>query len=357
MEDKKQLNPYEKILDKTLERNIPFIIHFELTSQCNLSCIHCYNVAGKKKEELSINKIKSIIDELYNEGALFMGFTGGEILCREDFFEIARYSRKRGFALRLFTNATLITPDIADKIKDIQPLTVEVSLYATNSYIHERITKVSGSYNKTMNAINMLKKRNLNIIIKSIIMKENAQEYDRLKAFANNIGARFVYDYVLIPRIDGNKEPLGHCMGDFEIKELICTNVKIENEDNLDRLEELPDKKHPICGAAKDGACINAYGEVLPCVTWRIKLGNLKEKNFKVIWNSAIANEIRNLTVGDMKYCLSCGLFFFCNHCPGMALLETGDYLGLSPAACRAAKLKKEAIDMARDKLQMAHCL
>lgn len=365
MNQKDKLTPYQEILDKTVERNIPFLMQFELTSKCNLRCIHCYFVPERAKLELSTKKIKSILDELSNEGTLFIGFTGGEILCREDFFQIARYARKRRFALRLFTNATLITAEIADKIKDMQPLTVEISLYATNPHIHDGITGVSGSYNKTLSAINMLRKRKSNIIIKSIIMKENAQQYDKLKAFAEDIGARFVYDYVIIPRIDGCMQPLGHCMSDFEIEDLICRNVnpvrstgstsdnkasngvKIDVEDNLGRLEGLPDKDQPICGAARDGACISAYGDVYPCVTWRISLGNLKEKGFKEIWNSPTTNEIRDLTMGDMKYCSNCGLFYYCNHCPGIALLETGDSLGLSPTSCRVAKLKKEAIYMA----------
>ena len=339
-------DPYQKILDKATDKNIPFLMQFELTSKCNLKCIHCYNVPEKKKLELSTERIKSILDELSYEGALFMGFTGGEILCREDFFEIAGHARKRNFALRLYTNATLITHEVADKIRDIQPLTVEVSLYATNPHIHDRITGVPGSYAKTMSAINMLKKRGVNIVIKTVIMKENAREHDGLRAFADEIGARSVYDYVIIPKIDGSKQPLGHCMSDLEIKDLLCRNVKTDaiNKGNLNSLEELPDKDRPICGAARSGGCISAYGDVYPCVTWRVSLGNLKEKTFKEIWNSAKVNQIRDLTIGDMKYCSGCRLFYYCNHCPGMALLETGDSLGLSPTACRAAELKREAI-------------
>lgn len=350
-------DPYREILDKTIDKNIPFLMQFELTSRCNLRCIHCYNVPERGKKELSTKRIKSILDELSDEGALFISFTGGEILCRKDFFEIARYARKRRFALRLYTNATLITHDVADRIRDIQPLRVEISLYATNPHIHDRVAGVSGSYNKTMDAINMLRKKGLNIAIKSIIMKENAQQHNRLKAFADEIGAYFVYDHIIIPRIDGSKKPLGHCMSDFEIKDLLCKNVKKDavNEEKLNRLAESPDKNQPICGAARNGACISAYGDVYPCITWRVSLGNLKEKTFREIWNSPITNEIRDLTIGDMKYCSSCRLFYLCNHCPGIALLETGDSLGLSPTACRAAKLTKEAIYMASNKLQMAH--
>ena len=323
-------------------------MQFEITARCNLKCIHCYNVPEKNKTELSTKKIKSILDELCDKGALFIGFTGGEVLCRKDFFEIAGYARKKGFALRVFTNASLITARIADKIRDIEPFTVEISLYAADPRIHDKITGVAGSYKKTMRAINMLSQRKLNILIKSVIMKENAHEHKKLKAFADSIKARFIYDYVLIPRTDGSQKPLRHCMSDFEIKDLLCKNIKMNtsNKDDADTLSELPEKNQPICGAAKNGASISAYGDVHPCVTWRISLGNLKEKSFKNIWSSSEAEKIRNLTVNDLKYCRDCELFYHCNHCPGMALLETSDSLGLSPTGCRAARLKKEAIDM-----------
>ncbi len=93
------------------QKNIPLYCYFELTYRCNLSCKHCYapKIYG---EELSLNEIDSILDQLLKIGTLQLLLTGGEILIREDFFDIAFLARSKGFILGLMTNGTLITKDI-----------------------------------------------------------------------------------------------------------------------------------------------------------------------------------------------------------------------------------------------------
>jgi MoaA/NifB/PqqE/SkfB family radical SAM enzyme len=91
-------DPYTRIVKKTQDRLIPFTVHWELTYHCNLQCPHCYVVPQNSREELSSREIAAILDHLKEKGTLHVIFSGGEILTRNDFFDIAHYARGKGFA-------------------------------------------------------------------------------------------------------------------------------------------------------------------------------------------------------------------------------------------------------------------
>ena len=103
------IDEYNRIVKKTMDRNIPLIAHWELTYRCNMTCAHCYCVQDESKKELSFSEARFVIDALADMGSLYLTFSGGEILVRDDFFFFSHYAREKGFALRLLTNGTLIT--------------------------------------------------------------------------------------------------------------------------------------------------------------------------------------------------------------------------------------------------------
>ena len=110
-------------------------LDMELTERCNNNCIHCYinlpadDIKAKEKE-LSTEEIKDILKEAASLGCLKVRFTGGEPLLREDFEELYLFARRLGLKVLIFTNGTLITPQLADLFARIPPLEkIEVSLY------------------------------------------------------------------------------------------------------------------------------------------------------------------------------------------------------------------------------------
>ncbi len=93
----------------------------ELTYGCNLRCVHCYNPTHKAKNERTTEEFCRILDQLAAQGCLWVGFTGGELFTRRDAFEIMGYAKQLGMVLNILTNATLVTPDLADQIKLLEP--------------------------------------------------------------------------------------------------------------------------------------------------------------------------------------------------------------------------------------------
>src|SRR5438132_1752263 len=114
----------------------------ELTYGCNLRCVHCYNPTHQAKGELATKQIIAIMDQLAGQGCVDIAFTGGEIFTRRDCFEIVASAKAKGFLITLFTNATMITPDTADRLQALGLKMVEISIYGATQETYERVTRI-----------------------------------------------------------------------------------------------------------------------------------------------------------------------------------------------------------------------
>lgn len=334
-----QANPYEKVLRKVWDQHVPFITLWELTYKCNLKCVHCYTVTDHEKRELTLEECRPILDQLAAEGCLFIIFTGGEILLRSDFFDIAQYARQKGFAIRLFTNGTLITPEVADRIQELQPIHVAISVYGATPDTHEAVTLVAGSFEKSLNALRLLRERGVRTVVKCPLMKNTIDEFDQAEMLAEDLGAEFTYDITIVPKNDGSKVSLAYRLTEDGLRQVF--GKKLEQ-----RPRNRPSDDSHLCGAGLNSLTINPYGEVFPCVQFRIKAGDLRQKHLHDIWRgSEIFLALRSTTFSDLSICSSCDLAPYCVSCPGVALLEDGDWLGPSSIACREARIRKEVLE------------
>jgi radical SAM protein with 4Fe4S-binding SPASM domain len=331
---------YAKIVKKTWDQHIPLKVLWELTYRCNERCVHCYIVPDPTREELSTEEAIRIIDELAEEGCLFLTFSGGEALTRSDFFDIAGYARERGFAIRLLTNGTLITPEVADRIKALRPVTVEISIYGITPSIHDAVTRVPGSHEKSVRALTLLHERRMRVVVKSPLMHNTVDEFEGLKQLAEGLDGGFVYDVSLMPRDDGSCEPLAYVLTDEDLRRFY------ERRPPKGDFTKLQPADH-VCNSGLNIAAISPYGDVYPCVGLKLKAGNLREQSFQSIWReSAILAALRFCTFSNVSGCQDCELASYCNRCPGVAYLESGDYLSPSAIACREAKIRKAVLDM-----------
>ena len=106
------------------------VVVWNSTRTCNLRCRHCYMESdGQKYEgELTTEEAKRFIDGLAEFHVPVLLFSGGEPLIRPDFFELAAYARDLGVRPTLSTNGTLITREVAQRIKDLGVGYVGISL-------------------------------------------------------------------------------------------------------------------------------------------------------------------------------------------------------------------------------------
>ena len=182
---------------------------FELTFACGLHCRHCYidcyNRPSLVKKQLSTASVKIILDKLFQEGALWLCFTGGDPLARSDFLEIYGYAKKKGFIITIFTNAYSMNKEIAAYLKNSPPFAIEMTLNAVSKDLYERIARVKGSFKKAMAGIDMILKAGLPLKIKTQVTKDNYNRVPQIKHFVEGLGLKFYPDIILNSSLSTDK--------------------------------------------------------------------------------------------------------------------------------------------------------
>lgn len=332
---------FDNIREKAIVQQIPIIAHFDLTYSCNLNCVHCY-IVRENRSILKVDEVKDILEQLAKAGVLYLTISGGEALTREDFFEIAQHARKLHFALRILTNGTLIDEVEAEKIASLTPEMVAVSIYSTNPQVHDRITRVPGSFKKSISAAEMLRERDTRLKISTVIMKQNIGDYHAIYELSRQLGAAFQADYRITPKTDGNKAPLAVHIDKKYIPSLLADPIFTEKSEPEPQEAYSGVFNTVPCGAGHMSCYITPYGDVYPCVQLPINCGNLKKNSFADIWgNSPKLSEFRSITISKLNSCSQCEFFNYCRICVGLNYVEEGSVFSPSRRACQEAKIMK----------------
>lgn len=333
------------------EKRIPLQGSLELTLRCNLHCVHCYCTSDVTKRELSFRQIQHILDEIAEAGCLWLLFTGGEPLVREDFLDIYRYAKKKGFLITLFTNGTLLTPYIADYLEEYPPFAVEISLYGISSSTYEKITAVEGSFKRCMQGIELLRQRNLPLQLKTMAMTLNLNEVLDIERYAQALGVSFRIDAALNSRLDGCPEPCSLRIPPEEVVRLDTSHparVELWEKFYRDYVNGLCSDNLYDCSAGRTSFHISPYGELTPCMMSRTPYYDLLNGSFQAGWTNFIpALLAQRLPLGHQ--CACCKIRSLCNQCPGWGQFENGDPLLPVEYLCRIAHLRAQTFACAED--------
>ena len=322
--------------DKALRLGVPFTVQLDLTYRCNERCVHCY-LDHDDHGEMNTVEIKKLLKELADAGVFVLTLSGGEIMLRKDFFEILEYAREMTFCIKLKTNAMLIGDRDAERIRDLGVESIQVSIYSHRPEVHDAITKVRGSLERSVKAIRFLKSKGLKVIIANVLMKQSAQDYPGVQALAKELGVEATLDPTVTPMMDGSRENLALNVDENALREVFRDTGLVEDVDKLcavpekagdDTLDFIP------CSAGHSAAYVSPYGDVYPCVQFPLPSGNVRQKKFIDIWNySDELNEVRSIRVRDLPNCSACGNITTCTRCPGLAYME-GNMRGPSTQDC-----------------------
>ena len=172
------------------------IAYIELTRDCNLKCKHCLNNSGQvMPNQFNNNELIKLINELADEGLQEIRFTGGEPLVYKDIYGLINLATTLGLYTSIGTNATLITKDVAKKLKKAGLKKAIVSLDGTEE-AHELI-RGKGTYTKTIEGINNLKSNNIDVRINSVVMKDNMEDIINLaKKMHKNKTSLFIRRFI-----------------------------------------------------------------------------------------------------------------------------------------------------------------
>jgi radical SAM protein with 4Fe4S-binding SPASM domain len=335
---------------------IPITLMIEVTRSCDLACEHCYAECGVRPAglsgattgptvapELTTEEWGDVLAEAAGVGSLHLGVTGGEPLLRPDIFEILGAARRLRFATRLMTNGTLIDAGTADLLAELGLVAVEVSVYATDPEVHDRITRTPGSHSRTMQALRLLHDRGVRLIVKTPVMGANVDEVPKVSELAGSLEAGFMPDVMITATDRGGKGPTCLRLSEEEYRQLVGEGLEHVSV----RRPAARDAAESLCGAARFAAAVGADGTMLPCIGLPLAAGDVRETGFARLWrDSQVMNAVRSLRRSDLLACEECDLAGFCRRCTGAALLEGGEMTSRLPYACMLARVDMSCADI-----------
>ena len=336
---------------------VPLYGTIEVTPYCNLKCVHCYISHGKYDENiLTYPEMCRILDEIAEEGCLWLLLTGGEPFLRNDFLDIYTYAKKKGMFVSIFTNGTLITPEIARYLKVWTPQLLEISIYGATKETYERVTGVEGSYERCLKGIELLLEQGVNLRLKAILMTINKHEYWEINKLTDSFGVPFRFDPILNPRLDGSRQPCEFRLTPEEVVKFDIDDPKRYNGwlESMPNLVRLPQGSNLLytCGAGRIRFNIDAFGKLSMCVIARQPEYDLRNGSFSKGWRDFL-DEVRSRKLTGSSPCVACDLQILCNVCPGWNVLENGK-LDVQPVTylCEMARLRAKAFELDKFKAE-----
>lgn len=347
----------ERIHKHVNRRRIPVNGTIELTNRCPLTCAHCYNNLpmndrAARAGELSLEEHRVLLDELAEMGCLWLLYSGGEIFARRDFLDIYAHAKRRGFLITLFTNGVLIDERIADRLVEIPPFSIEITLYGATRATYEALTGIPGSYDKCMRGIALLLERKLPLKLKSVAVSINYHEVYAMKQLAEDLGVEFKFDAMINPRIDCSSAPLAVRLTPEEIVSLDLRDGERIVEWRRLAEEFIPEPPPPgeiqklyDCGAGVNSWAVDPYGNLTMCVLSHFDKFNLRGRSFREGWEF-LTTTVRGKTITRPTKCNACSLKSLCGMCPANGELENGDPEAPVEWLCHVAHLRAAAFEV-----------
>jgi AdoMet-dependent heme synthase len=323
------------------------VVAWELTRRCNLTCPYCRaSATTAHSDELSIDSALNTLGEIRTLGTPLVILSGGEPLLLDFWPLVAQRALSAGLPVALATNGTLITSEIAHKIRDLGIRRVSVSLDFPDAKKHDGV-RGAGSFDAAMRGIRFLKEAQVSFQINLTAGRDNVRQVGEMLGLAVDLGADAFHVFFVVDVGRAAKGHMGIELADYEsalasVAELERTSpieIKVTCAPQYERIRKaagIPDgpkrRASRGCLAGWGFLFISAIGEVKPCGYFDLVLGRIGEKPLRELWAEHPALEaMRDLS--QLKgSCATCSHGRICGGCRARALSVTGDFLNSDPA-------------------------
>ena len=177
------------------------LVAWEITRSCNLYCRHCRASAayGHYQDELSTEECFRLVDEILKVGKPIIILTGGEPLIRQDVFSIGKYAVTKGPRVVMGSNGTLITGEMAAKLKDVPISRLAISIDFPKAKLEDSFRGKAGAFAAAMAGIANARQTGIEVQINSTITKLNVTYLDKLLSLALKVDATAFHPFLLVP--------------------------------------------------------------------------------------------------------------------------------------------------------------
>jgi len=332
---------------------------WEITSKCNLKCVHCRSSSGIHSSvgNFTLEKSKAFVDHITSFASPVVVLTGGEPLMRDDVFDIAKYGTDKGLRMAMATNGLLVDDKVCENIKSSGIRIVSLSMDGATADVHDDFRQAKGSFQGVLNAAEYFNKHGIKFIINSSFTKRNQSQIADCYKLAKELGAHAWYMFLIVPTGRG-EEIMKELVSKEDYDGILEWHYEVEREEDEMLVrptcapqyyriwgqkseEEGKDKNRRNlsfgtgggkgCIAAQSICFVNSDGDVYPCSYFPLSAGNVFEQDLKDIWeNSKLFKDMRDFKSYEGK-CGVCKYLGVCGGCRARAYAVTGDYMAEEP--------------------------
>jgi radical SAM protein with 4Fe4S-binding SPASM domain len=330
---------------------------WEVTSACNLTCIHCHAAGGKPSpDELNTQEAKNFIEDLSQVDEFRMlVYTGGEPTVRPDLMDLLDHSKKVGFRNVIATNATIIDDNMARELRRNGVVGAAVSLDAASEATHNFVRNSPRAFEAAMRGIKAIRKAGMLLQINVTAMDYNFDFLSEIIDMADDFGTSIMLMYQLVPV--GRGESIEEASLDLDENRRMLTFLKDKQRSAHVIVEPVAGPQYwphllesrgirgaiPLrlaeqvfygCAAGRGFVYIKPNGDIWPCPFVPVTCGNITEKSFSDIWTqSEVINSLRHRETQLKGKCGDCRYSTICGGCRGRAMAASGgDYLAEDPS-------------------------
>lgn len=261
-----------KILAYSAANRIPYKASFELTPRCSLKCKMCLMRLDPcdmkaQGQELSTEEWIRMGQMAFEAGTMDLLLTGGEPMLRKDFKEIYTAFSDMGFILRVFSNATLVTDEILALFAERPPQSMEISLYGASRETYQLVGGWAEGYDRMVAGLDALRAVVPSIRLKTTIIRDNANDFEAMKAFAKARALPLSTCTLPQPAIRGARADVHTCR--LNLQELLAFHQK-HQLDIVNDSCEAPDPENRgslFCQAGLASYAILWHGAMVACMT------------------------------------------------------------------------------------------
>jgi len=321
-------------------------VTWDITSRCNLSCIHCLSESGRDGgRELTFDQCLRVIDQLASFQIFQVNFGGGEPFARRDFLSLLDVCHQKGLVTCISTNGTLLDDRILDFLQGREMAYLQVSLDGGSPETNDLI-RGEGTHRQVMRVLERLNVWKIPFSINMVLTKLNYPEIPSLYSLAKSYGAKLRISRF---RPSGRgKASWGYLrLGKEELKafsQWLSEHKNVVTGDSFFPLEEEARKGLGLnlCGAAKFTCCIDPEGSIYPCAFLQYASfcgGSLLNQSLGEVWSHARGFKLlRDLRI---RSCESCFRFESCHGgCPAITYF-TQNTLGIPDPECLVHCIEK----------------
>ena len=173
------------------------VVVWNITSACNLKCVHCYASAGTASGELDTTQGLKLIADLKDYGSPVILFSGGEPLMRKDLPKLIDSTVKKEMRAVISTNGTLITKDTAMELSDLGLSYIGVSLDGLQE-INDKFRGVEGAFKAAMKGIYNSMHQGIKVGLRFTMNKSNVEEIPKILDLLEKEGIPRICFYHLV---------------------------------------------------------------------------------------------------------------------------------------------------------------